>query len=180
MADDILKELESRFELLNAETKRPDLRAASVRPGSVREALVWLRRESSHMQLSLISAVDWLEEGEFEVVWLITDPGACTTLMLTCRVPREAPSLPTVHDLWPQAVTYEQELCEMFGIAFDGSPRQGVPFILEGWSDVPPMRRDFDTAAYSLEHYGGRPGRTHIDARKFVGEKSGEKGYSNE
>ncbi len=180
MADDILKELQRRFKLSNAETKRPDLRAAAVRPGAVRDVLEWLRRESGHMQLTLVSAVDWIEDGEFEIVWLVTDPNAHTTLMLSTRVARDRASLPTVHDLWPQAVTYEQELNEMFGILFEGSPRQGVPFILEGWRDLPPMRRDFDTAAYSLSHYEGRPGRRYIDARTFIGEKSGEKGYSNE
>ena len=134
-------------------------------------------RGDGHVQLTLLTATDWLEEGEFEVSYLLTDPVGCRTVVLGVRIPRETPELPTVSDVWPQAVTYEQELNEMFGIRFEGSPRQGVPFILEGWKDMPPMRRDFDTLKYSVEHYEDRPGRRSIDTRRYVGRVADEKSY---
>jgi len=136
-------------------------------------------RSDGHVQLTLLTATDWLEESEFEVSYILTDPEQRRSVILGVRIPREAPELPTVSDVWPQAVTYEQELNEMFGIRFDGSPRQGVPFILEGWKDIPPMRRDFDTLRYSVEHYEDRPGRRSIDTRRFVGRVSGEKSYAD-
>lgn len=135
-------------------------------------------RADGYVQLTLLTATDWLEEGEFEVTYILTDPSARRTVMLSTRVPRDAAELPTVSDVWPAAVTYEQELDEMFGIRFPGSPRQGVPFILEGWKDIPPMRRDFDTLKYSVEHYEDRPGRESVDTRRYVGRVSDEKGYT--
>ncbi len=135
-------------------------------------------RADGYVQLTLLTATDWLEEGEFEVSYILTDPHGRRTVILGCRVPREAPELPTVSSIWPAAVTYEQELNEMFGIRFPGSPRQGVPFILEGWKDIPPMRRDFDTLEYSVEHYEDRPGRESIDTRRYVGRVSAERGYT--
>ena len=158
--------------------QRPDLHMVGVEFRSLRRALTWLRRETAHVQLTLLSAVDWLEDGEFELSYLLTDPERHVTLIVGCRIPRDGASVPTVWDLWPQAVTYEQELSEMFGITFEDSPRSGVPFILESWSDMPPMRRDFNTAAYAMEHYGSVPGRASVDARTRVGREVGEKGYT--
>lgn len=136
-------------------------------------------RGDGYVQLTLLTVTDWLEEGEFEVSYILTDPAQRRTVILGVRIPREAPVLPTVSDVWPQAVTYEQELNEMFGVRFEGSPRQGVSFILEGWKDVPPMRRDFDTLKYSVEHYEDRPGRRSIDTRRFVGRVSDERSYTD-
>lgn len=68
----------------------------------------------------------------------------------------------SIHHLWAQAATYQRELKEMYGVHFPGSPRVDEEFALEGWKDVPPMRRDFDTLAYSEQTFFPRPGRkTH-------------------
>ena len=174
----VLDGLRVACDVLSEREQRPDLHAVTVSPDSLRRALEWLKSETGHVQLTLLSAVDWLEDGEFELSYLLTDPGRHVTLLVGCRIPRDGVSVPTVWDLWPQAVTYEQELSEMFGIEFEGSPRSGAPFILESWSGPPPMRRDFDTAAYSMERYEGVPGRTTIDARTRVGKETGEKGYA--
>ena len=72
----------------------------------------------------------------------------------------------SIHTLWPEAVTYEQEFNEMYGITFPGSPRQGVEFMLEGWTDMPPMRRDFDTVEYCERTYEFRPGRHSVDPKE--------------
>jgi len=134
-------------------------------------------RSDGYIQLTLLTVTDWIEDGEFEVTYILTNPHELRTVMLGVRVSRDGAELPTVSDVWPAAVTYEQEINEMFGIRFPGSPRQGVPFILEGWKDIPPMRRDFDTLAYSVDHYEDRPGRRSVDTRRFVGRVTDEASY---
>lgn len=176
----IIDGLRQQCKVLSEREQRPDLHMVEVPLDSLRTALAWLKSETGHVQLTLLSAVDWLEEGEFELSYLLTDPARHVTLAVECRIPRDGACVPTVWDLWPQAVTYEQELSEMFGIDFEGSPRSGVAFILESWSGPPPMRRDFDTAAYSKERYEDVPGRSTIDARTRVGQKTREKGYKHE
>jgi NADH-quinone oxidoreductase subunit C len=47
----------------------------------------------------------------------------------------------------------------MYGINFPGSPRLDEDFCLEGWDQIPPMRREFDTKAFSEERFGHREGR---------------------
>jgi NADH-quinone oxidoreductase subunit C len=175
---EVIEGLRKRASVLGEREQRPDLHMVEVEFGSLRPALEWLKTETGHVQLTLLSVVDWLEEGRFELSYLVTDPEAHATLIVGTRIPRDGVLVPTVWDLWPQAVTYEQEITEMFGIRFDGSPRSGVPFILESWSDMPPMRRDFDTLAYSREHYEDLPGRASMDARTRVGQSTGEKGYT--
>ena len=44
-------------------------------------------------------------------------------------------------------------------------------FILEGWQDMPPYRRDFDMLAYVEETYRERPGRVTYDPTKYMKEQ---------
>jgi len=77
----------------------------------------------------------------------------------------------SIHHLWKQAGTYQRELKEMFGIDFPGSPRVDDSFILEGWDNIPPMRRDFDTKKYSEETFFPRPGRESHDPETYMKSK---------
>jgi NADH-quinone oxidoreductase subunit C len=59
----------------------------------------------------------------------------------------------------------------MFGINFPGSPDVDKPFILEGWEEIPPYRRDFDTKEYSEKTYFPRPGRETHDPAEYMKKK---------
>ncbi|HUX52087.1 MAG TPA: NADH-quinone oxidoreductase subunit C [Spirochaetia bacterium] len=74
----------------------------------------------------------------------------------------------SIHHLWAQAATYQRELKEMFGVHFPGSPRVDEEFALEGWKDIPPMRRDFDTRDYSERTFFPRPGRVTHDPVEYM------------
>ncbi len=173
----ILDEIRERFGAEWQNEQRPDLLQIGVQAKTIVPLLTWLKAHTPFVQLTHLSAVDWIEDGEFQLTYLLTDPKAHVSLMVCTRIDREQAEAESIHALWPQAVTYEQEINEMFGIHFPGSPRQGVPFILEGWNDIPPMRRDFDTVAYMNSHHPSRPGREHTDPRAYIGKVFGERGY---
>lgn len=162
----IVKELDNRFGVLSSREQRPDLGAVEIAAKDVVAALEWLKRHGGYIHLTHFSVVDWIEENQFQLVYLVTDPDAHHTLMVSVRIDREAAKAETIHTLWPEAVTYEQEFNEMYGIDFPDSPRQGVEFLLEGWTAMPPMRRDFDTVKYCEETYDFRPGRHHVDPKE--------------
>lgn len=162
----IVKELDNRFGVLSSRAQRPDLGAVEIAAKDVVAALEWLKRHGGYIHLTHFSVVDWIEENQFQLVYLVTDPDAHHTLMVSARIDREAAKAETIHTLWPEAVTYEQEFNEMYGIDFPDSPRQGVEFLLEGWTAMPPMRRDFDTVKYCEETYDFRPGRHHVDPKE--------------
>ncbi|MFO8184165.1 MAG: NADH-quinone oxidoreductase subunit C [Candidatus Aegiribacteria sp.] len=145
-----------------------------VDPARVLELLLMAKRRFGHGILQLISAVDRIEDGMFQLTWILESAKDGSILMISSDHPREGCALPTLGDVWPAAVFFERELHEMFGIDFPGNERQEEDFLLEGWRDLPPMRRDFDTLKYSMETFGERREREHTDPREHVAERTGE------
>lgn len=162
---DIHTRLKALFPVGELTAQRPALGFATVPADYLRAAVHHLRDKEGFSHLVLLTAVDWLEEGQFQLTYLLSNRGAAIDLGLRVMIPRNAASMESIHDLWPTAATYQRELREMFGIDFPGSPRIEEDFILEGWNDIPPYRRDFDTLKYAQENYSQRPGReTHDPA----------------
>jgi NADH-quinone oxidoreductase subunit C len=107
-------------------------------------------------QLTLITAVDWINESQFDVVYILYSSAERIVTIVKSRIPRENAEIETVEDLYPNAHKYEVELTEMFGIKVRGNQDSGKPFILENWHEIPPMRKDFDSIKYATEHYEAR------------------------
>ena len=143
--------------------QRPDLAFIELGPTHLRPALLHLRDREGFSHLVLLTAVDWLEAGQFQLTYLLCNRAARLDLGLRVRIPRDLATMESIHDLWPTAATYQRELREMFGIDFPGSPRLHEDFILEGWHEIPPYRRDFDTLKYARKAFAQRPGRETLD-----------------
>ncbi len=146
-------------------------------PGAyLRPALLHLRDLEGFTHLVLLTAVDWLEEGQFQLTYLLSNRTQARDIGLRVFLPRDGATMASIHDLWPTAATYQRELREMFGIDFPDSPGVNDDFILEGWIDMPPYRRDFDTKRFAAENFSQRPGRTttdpeqHMKAKLYPGE----------
>lgn len=157
--------LSALFPMGELTQQRPNLAFVTVPKEHLRAVILHLRDVEGFSHLVLLTAVDWLEEGQFQLTYLINHRGRCLDIGLRVLLPRDAAVMDSIHDVWPTAATYQRELREMFGIDFPGSPRLHEEFILEGWHDIPPYRRDFDTKKYAEENYSQRPGReTHDPA----------------
>jgi len=127
-----------------------------------------------YIHLSHIAFVDWIEDGEFELIYIVWSPTDKLKIFVRTRVEREKPLMPNIESIWRQANTYQIEAREMYGIMFEGfdAPKD---FVLEDWNEKPPMRRDFDTEAYANETYFHRPGREDAkDVREEIIERSRE------
>lgn len=111
------------------------------------------RRGFSH--LSLITGVDRIKDGIFEVFYTLFRWETGETLLVKSSISRDEPVISTVMHLWPTARFYERDVHEFFGIVFDGNPDL-KPLILENWKEMPPMRKDFDPQKYSNEHFPDR------------------------
>ena len=165
---DLYDRLAIRFGIAPVEEKRADLAFIGASSEDALALIAHLKQSEGFTHLVFFTAVDHIEEGEFELKYMLHSHDRNLDLGVGVRVSREEASADSIHHLWPAAVTYEQELAEMFGIDFPGSPRIGHSFVLEGWEDLPPMRRDFDTRAYSEETYYERPGRETHDTREHM------------
>ena len=140
----------------------------------VSSVLLYLKNQQGFIHLNHISCVDWIEDNQFELVYIVWNPKTKLTIMVHTRIDRNNPVMENIDTIWDQAHTYEREIREMYGIEFPGlnAPKE---FILEDWSGMPPMRRDFDTKKYAKETYETRPGRENArDVREELMKRSGE------
>ncbi|MDZ4201106.1 MAG: NADH-quinone oxidoreductase subunit C [Gallionella sp.] len=155
--------LKNLFPIGELTEQRPNLAFVTVPKEHLRSVLLHLRDREGFTHLILLTAVDWLEEGQFQLTYLLSNRTAGRDIGLRVMLARDGATMQSIHDVWPTAATYQRELREMFGIDFPGSPRLHEEFILEGWNDIPPYRRDFDTLKYAEENYSQRPGRETRD-----------------
>ncbi len=163
--------LTALFPLGELTEQRPDLGFVTVPAAYLRSTLLHLRDREGYTHLVLLTAVDWIEDGQFQLTYLLSNRSSAQDLGLRVLIPREGASMESIHDVWPTAATYQRELREMFGIDFPGSPRLHEEFILEGWNDIPPYRRDFDTLKYARANYNDRPSRETHDPEQHMKQK---------
>lgn len=166
-----LNRLKERFSIPDVVAQRADLSFVTVPNKELLMFLTHLRDVEKYTHLVFLTAVDRLEEGLFRLIYMLHNYESHTDLGVYVELDRENPVMESIHHLWGQAATYQRELKEMFGIDFPGSPRVDESFILEGWQEIPPMRRDFDTLVYSEKTYFPRPGRSTHDPREYMKEK---------
>ena len=169
----VLDKLKSVFNL-SGEVKRKQRITVKSDSKHVSSILLFLKNQQGFIHLNHISCVDWIEENEFELVYIVWNPKTKLTVLVHTRIARENPVMENIDTIWDQANTYEREFREMFGIKFPGlvAPKE---FILEDWDDIPPMRKDFNSQAYALENFATRPGREDAqDVREVIQKRSGE------
>lgn len=165
--DDIIK----RFEITDHIKQRPDLEYVTVKKELAISLITHLRDIEGFAHFVLLTAVDWIEDNQFQLTYILNSPEKKVDLAIRVFIDRENPTMDSAHHLWQQVATYQRELKEMFGIDFPGSPRVDESFILEGWDNIPPYRRDFDTLKYAQETFFPREGRSSNDPAEYMKKK---------
>ncbi|MCF6184074.1 MAG: NADH-quinone oxidoreductase subunit C [Bacteroidales bacterium] len=170
----LLDLLKKKFILNESAVRRAKRVEVKVDPKEIIPVLLYAKENSRYISFAHMSCVDWIEDGEFEVVYILWNPEDKINLFVKTRISRDNGVLPNIDFIWRQANTYEREIREMFGIQFEGLVGR-QEFILEDWEHMPPMRRDFDTAEFVKKTYFKRPGREDAkDVREFVQERTDE------
>ncbi len=169
--EDTLNRLDERFYILKKDVQRHDLAFITVKKNVAVETISYLRDFEGYRHLVMISAVDYIEQNLFQITYLLHNYQTHTDIGVRVELDRQHPVMDSIHHLWAAAQVYQRELKEMFGIDFPGSPRVNEPMILEGWDNIPPMRKEFDTKKYAEETYFQREGRYKQDPQKVMEEK---------
>lgn len=169
--DDLITTLKKRFTLGNPHYQREDLVFVTVSKEQLISILSHMRDKEGFTHFVMLSVVDWIEEGKFQLSYILNHPDKHIDIVFRCMISRDEATMESAHHLWKQVATYQRELKEMYGIDFPGSPGVDDPFILEGWDDIPPMRREFDTKQYSEDTYFPRPGRESKDPKEHMKNK---------
>ena len=168
---ELLQKLKKKKTLKNIKKQREDLHFVTIPKEKAVDFITHLRDYEKFTHLAFLSAVDYLEDGIFQLTYLLYNHSENLSLGVRVQISRHEPEMITICHLWQQAAVYERELKELFGIRFPGSPRQDESFVLEGWQEIPPMRRDFDTLKYSNETFFPRPGRETHDPKTYMKQK---------
>lgn len=169
--EEIVKNIEKIITLTSIKRQRENLYFITTGKDQVIPVITYLRDYEGFSHFVMLSVADWIEEGEFELMYLLNHPTKKIDLGVCVRISREHASMHTAHHLWEQIWTYQRELKEMYGIDFPGSPRVDESFLLEGWDEIPPMRREFDTLKYAEETFFPRPGRESHDPATYMKQK---------
>jgi len=169
--ENLIKKLKQHFTIDLFEEKNKGLGFVDIEKNHAVAFVTHLRDYESFKHLVLLTAVDWIEDGHFQLTYILNNAHLKYDLGVRVKLDRENAEMFSIHHLWKQAATYQRELKEMYGINFPGSPRVDKDFILEGWEEMPPYRRDFDTKEYSEKTYFPRPGRTTTDPAEHMKQK---------
>jgi len=113
---------------------------ATVAPDQVVAVAELLDKEG--LALDTITGVDWMAEGQMEVVYDYFHPAKALRVVVRARIPRDNPEIPTILKVFPGANWHERETHDFFGIRFLGHPDL-TPFLLPEDADYHPLRKDF-------------------------------------
>ena len=113
---------------------------ATVSPDQVVSAAELLDKEG--LALDTITGVDWMAEGQMEVVYDYFHPAKALRAVVRARIPRDNPELPSILKVFPGANWHERETHDFFGIRFLGHPNL-TPFLLPEDATYHPLRKDY-------------------------------------
>ncbi|MBN1537485.1 MAG: NADH-quinone oxidoreductase subunit C [Anaerolineales bacterium] len=138
--------------VVNVLTERFDIQTSQfreevsvvVRPAHIVDICRLLRDELGFEMLEDETAVDyWPEESpRFHIIYQIYSYQHNTRICLRVPLNGNAPSLPTIETIYPNANWHEREIWDFFGIHFEGHSdlrRILMPHDWEGY----PMRKDY-------------------------------------
>ena len=123
---------------------------ATVAPDQVVAAAELLDKEG--FSLDTITGVDWMAEGQMEVVYDYFHPAKALRVVVRTRIPRDNPEIPTIHKVFPGANWHERETHDFFGIRFLGHPNL-TPFLLPEDADLPPAPEGFRRVISQRGHH---------------------------
>ena len=113
---------------------------ATVSPDQVIAAAEVLDKDG--LSLDTITGVDWMAEGQMEVVYDYFHPAKALRVVVRTRIPRDNPEIASIHKVFPGANWHERETHDFFGIRFLGHPNL-TPFLLPEDADFHPLRKDY-------------------------------------
>jgi NADH-quinone oxidoreductase subunit C len=171
MLNQIISGLKNKYDSVEVYGSEKMLRFVTLAQDQVLNAIKCLKEDGGYKHLVLLTAVDYIEQGKFQLTYLLHNPSDKTDIGVRVMIDRDNATMESAHQLWPTIATYQRELREMFGINFPGSPGVDDDFILEGWTNTPPYRREFDTKEFAESFYPQREGRATHDPAAYMKEK---------
>jgi len=121
-----------------------DCSSVQVKPENLVKLMTQLRDDPSmaFVMLSDHMGIDWLEQNEFELTYRLYSLEHSKQIMVSVRVPRDKPVVPTMREVWSIAEWQEREVYDLMGILYDGHPDLRRLFLEDDWDGFP-LRKDY-------------------------------------
>lgn len=143
-------DLAAKFPGVAADT-RPGYTGWIVPPQLLTQFATFVRDELGYDLLSSLTAVDYLEQNQFEVVYHAYKTAGGPGLVFKVQIPRQDPAkVASVTGIWPGAEYQEREAYDLYGIIFENHPDLRRILMWEGFEGHP-MRKDWKEAFYEEE-----------------------------
>ncbi len=163
----IVESTKAKFDVLNVDIPKETQAAMDFESRDIHSVLAFVKSQGFR-QLSMLSCVDWIDEGQFQLVFLLFNWDEGVRLQIRTRIDRANPKFTTITNIYHGAKYYERDVHEFFGVEFEGNPDSYKQLFLENWDDMPPLRKDFNSIAYSNKKYPAR------EYKKDFGKKAGD------
>jgi NADH-quinone oxidoreductase subunit C len=149
------KEMNDRFVVINTDYINDHQIAYDVNAKEFHSILSHLKM-IGWTQLSTLTCVDFIKDNHFQLVAVLFNWEKAVYIQLRILLNRDKPLFRTITTIYPGAQYYEREVHEMFGVEFEGNEDSYKNYFLELWDDMPPLRKDFNSRAYSDKKYAKR------------------------
>lgn len=140
--------LERHYDIQSFEEPTHLQLAFDINKDSVLDALALLKSHGFG-QLSILTCIDWIEDGKLQLVYILFNWDTAVHLQLRTFLDRDKPVFKTIEHIYPGVKYYERDVHEFFGVKFEGNEDSEKHLFLEMWTADPPMRKDFDPVKYS-------------------------------
>jgi NADH-quinone oxidoreductase subunit D/NADH-quinone oxidoreductase subunit C/D len=122
-----------------------------LQPANLIEVATALRDEYGYDYLSSVTATDYINEGNMEVVYHLFRSTGGSGLVLHVPTPREDSRVPSLVPVFPGAEFQEREVWDMLGVYFEGHPDLRRILLWEGFHGHP-LRKDWKEPYFEEEN----------------------------
>ncbi|MGA9532328.1 MAG: NADH-quinone oxidoreductase subunit D [Anaerolineales bacterium] len=149
--------IEAEFPDVLTRDEREGFDGYLVKPEDLLSFASKLRDEHGYDYLSSLTAVDYIDDDQMEVVYHAYKTAGGPALVFKAQTSREKPVLPSLVSVYPGADFQEREAWDLYGIRFTGHPNLRRILMWEGFEGHP-MRKDYKEAYFeeSGKPFGNR------------------------
>lgn len=115
----MLSEVKGRYNVTNVDIVVENQVSLDMENGDVHSILTYLRN-TGWRQLSMLTCVDWIADGQFQLVYILMNWENGVRIQVRTRIDRNDPKFLTVTNIYPGAKYYERDVHEFFGVVFEG------------------------------------------------------------
>jgi NADH:ubiquinone oxidoreductase subunit D/NADH:ubiquinone oxidoreductase subunit C len=143
----IAEDLAAQFPGRVAKDTRAGYQGYIIQPDGLLEVVTYIRDVLGYDLLSSVTAVDYLPQKQFEVVYHAYQTTGGPALVFKTQVPRDNPVVPSLMSLYPGVDFQEREAWDLMGVRFEGHPDLRRILMWEGFEGHP-LRKDWREAYY--------------------------------